>query len=463
MKKKLLSLLIIFLSISILATGTWHAYDMNKKLPLNCYRNESNNNNNIYNNNNSRSNKFRHNLKVENIKKWKLWPGLINSYDQTHGETMEGFEEGIEAIYKNQHPIDCTKAKFMISNGWNQGFGSEIHVIGIGLALAMNMNRVFLMNPEGRPVNEYRDNRWQVNNSFCRKQNKNTLDCYFEPWSSCNINYAIEGTTIEILKADKKNTYFSDTDIVKNNIGDIPAKTILIEHRADINNVIPFSLRNVIQCTQIRHFRYWWRAVSASYFLRPNDLTLNLMNKYRSSDTLNFNFEKERCISIYIRKGDKNVEMELINNTKYFETAKVIWDNNYITEPHIGNGIIFIGSEDQQALNEAKQWGIDNNWKILYTNLFDRLTVSAGFNWTVQHHLRQTHQDKYDSLEYFSMILNLDYHLKCSAFVCTLPSNFCRIIDELRATIGNKIYASYADLDKNCEIPCISGVKNIFW
>jgi hypothetical protein len=451
--KYIFQYLIIFLNISIFTTGTWHAYDMNKKIPPNCFRNESNNNNN----------NLSHNLKIENIKKWKLWPGLINSYDQIHGETMDGFEEGIKAIYNNQHPDDCSKAKFMISNGWNQGFGSEIHVIGVGLALAMNMNRVFLMNPEGRPVNEDRDNRWQVNNSFCRNQNKTTLECYFEPWSSCNINDAMQKTTIEKLKSDKENTFFSDTDIVIKNIGDIPAKTILIEHRADINNVMPFSLRNVFKCTQIRHYRYWWRAVSASYFLRPNELTINLMNTYRSSDTLNFNSEKERCISIYIRKGDKNLEMQLINNNKYFETAKLIWDNNYIAEPHIGNGIIFIGSEDPIALNEAKQWGIDNKWKILYTNLFDRSFVSAGYNWTVQHHLRQTYQDKYDELEYFSMILNLDYHLKCSAFVCTLPSNFCRIIDELRATIGNKINASYADLNKNCVPPCISGIKDIYW
>jgi hypothetical protein len=36
------------------------------------------------------------------------------------------------------------------------------------------------------------------------------------------------------------------------------------------------------------------------------------------------------------------------------------------------------------------------------------------------------------------MLLNLYYSLRSEAFVCTLKSNSCRIIDEMRATVGGK-------------------------
>ena len=34
------------------------------------------------------------------------------------------------------------------------------------------------------------------------------------------------------------------------------------------------------------------------------------------------------------------------------------------------------------------------------------------------------------------MLLNLEYSLKCDAYIGTLASNTCRLMDELRSTIG---------------------------
>lgn len=62
-------------------------------------------------------------LSAEDISRWKLWPTLISSIDRQAGEVMYGFKAGMELIWKNQHPADCKNAKFLISNGWDQGFG----------------------------------------------------------------------------------------------------------------------------------------------------------------------------------------------------------------------------------------------------------------------------------------------------------------------------------------------------
>ena len=57
------------------------------------------------------SNWARRSMSLEFIQRYKL----ISKYDLIHGETMFGLEEAIEAVYKQQHPADCSTAKFLIS------------------------------------------------------------------------------------------------------------------------------------------------------------------------------------------------------------------------------------------------------------------------------------------------------------------------------------------------------------
>lgn len=60
----------------------------------------------------------------------------------------------------------------------------------------------------------------------------------------------------------------------------------------------------------------------------------------------------------------------------------------------------------------------------------------------------------HDKLEYISMLLNLYYSLRSEAYVCTLASNSCRIIDEMRATLGAKANRYFADLSiETCARP----------
>ena len=50
----------------------------------------------------------------------------------------------------------------------------------------------------------------------------------------------------------------------------------------------------------------------------------------------------------------------------------------------VSNGTLFIGSEDPEVIREAEAWGKHTGWRVVYTTLFDRNTVSAGRNFTVQ-------------------------------------------------------------------------------
>lgn len=66
-------------------------------------------------------------------------------------------------------------------------------------------------------------------------------------------------------------------------------------------------------------------------------------------------------------------------------------------------------------------------------------------------------------MEYVSMIINLADLMKCNAFVCTLQSNYCRLLDELRTVVARKQGADFADLSvETCsKTPCIQGQGRI--
>ena len=122
----------------------WHAYDLKKEYPSMCYDNMTNELLPKY----QRSYWQNKVMSQETMEKHKLWPDVISKFDFMHGETMYGLEEALDVIYKHQHPVDCKNAKFLISGMFESGFGSEMHVIGVGLATAMNLNRVYIMYPE---------------------------------------------------------------------------------------------------------------------------------------------------------------------------------------------------------------------------------------------------------------------------------------------------------------------------
>eukprot|EP01034_Spumella_vulgaris_P038972 gene38972-48125_t len=67
----------------------------------------------------------------------------------------------MDIIWKNQHPPDCSKAKYLLSTGWRQGFGSEVHFHGEVLAMALDTGRVLLQ--EGGWT-------WRYRNDHCRRQ-----------------------------------------------------------------------------------------------------------------------------------------------------------------------------------------------------------------------------------------------------------------------------------------------------
>jgi hypothetical protein len=108
----------------------------------------------------------------------------------------------MEIIWKTQNPPDCRKAKFYVVEGFMQGFGSEFHVYGVALAIAVDHGRVLLVKGGWK---------WRYKNDFCRSQQKSNLECYFLPWSKCTLedayhsHYADDAAKIDLLVRPPQN------------------------------------------------------------------------------------------------------------------------------------------------------------------------------------------------------------------------------------------------------------------
>jgi len=319
-------------------------------------------------------------------------------------------------------------------------------------------------------------NRWQVDTPFCHKQGKYgkgklNLDCYYEPWTNCTIEDAIGNKQLDevifsnnhYLLPHAKEIY---NDKYKNE------KILMADLDSSYDWDHPIIFNDLRDCSpfHIDKLKYWWRAISITYLMRLNQPTKKLIQHYKNNQTNSMYFDKEneKCVSVYVRRGDKHLEMYILqNDTVFFETAKLLWNQNMNDDDlkqqlssQQQQPVMFIASEDANVIDNAIEWGKLNKWKIIYTDLFDRRQVIAGLNATERNIYIKEHPSKHyhhHHLEYFSMILNLDSHLQCNAFVCSMPSNFCRIIDELKATVGAKANTPLADFHDGTTQPCYTG------
>lgn len=211
----------------------------------------------------------------------------------------------------------------------------------------------------------------------------------------------------------------------------------------------------------LRFADQWWMSLATAYIMRPNKATLAKVAELRSRMKPPNPAEYGECIGVYVRHGDKGYEMTLFNTERYLSASEYMWDRGLVhkrrstlNRDHQDNSkVLFFGTEDPLALQEAITWGKKQNWQVYYTDLFDRNDQAASF---IQ---GDGHQRDHDPLEFLSMILNLDMTLSCSGWVCTSGSNWCRIVDELRVTVARK--ADLHSLDLSFK-PCNASFGNCF-
>ena len=472
----------------------------------------------------------------------KLWPGLGGSPDHTqHDQGIVGWRWAVNEVHKHQHPPRETcksSQKFLIGHEFPFGFGAEMHVWGGMLNAALSLGRVMVQSPDSATPSF-------VNNPFCSASSTpSNMECYYEPWSSCTLEDALGADGVDLYRAtyDKhlnihKRDYASKLDALLANHSGPSFFTLQIEENGLLwmrlrdgdaaaleelrltlepyRTVVLWNVANALRTTiptplqafsehclpMLPQFKYyWWRAVSATFLIRPNERTLLWLEEQRalyfpgrfgtpSAELSAANttaasatqptqptqqptqhrmqeqqqqqrLRPQATLAMYIRHGDKGFEMKLVHPDAYLQTAVSLFDRGLVkgtlSQPQQqllapAERVIFYGTETPDVLQYVEDWAPKHpEYTVLRTHLVDVVDDV--------HHTQPW--------EYPSMLLNLDLSLRADAWVMTLGSNWCRVIDELRATVAGKQDLPFADLSvKTCpHPPCIgSGITDFDW
>jgi hypothetical protein len=412
------------------------------------------------------------------VDKYKLWAGFVGAERLralTPNDTLFGLQHALDVIWAHQHPADCSTARFMIPGEHTGGFGSELHVLTNGLGLAMDLGRVYLPNPFLQ-----RDSQWELETPFCQQQSQSQsrlgLECYYERWSSCTIFDALGPTALEILhKAHSRRYHVASMAVLNIQVKEIPSlysdqylakisqqfkadKVVLLSTLQRLGTkYIPRVFRPLMACSPLipRFQYYWWRAITMTYFVRPNNETMHWIDAHRNvsfEDSLSTN----NVVSVYVRRGDKSREMRIPPFNEYTDTMRLLWALQYL--PQTLPRIIFLASESSEVITDMVTFVAQHNdtYQLFYTTAFDRKGLLAEKS---AHERDQGIAAVHHPDEYLSMLLNIHHLLQGNGWVCTLGSNFCRVVDELRATVAARAGAPFADLssEKCGQPPCIFG------
>lgn len=106
--------------------------------------------------------------------------------------------QALEIIWKHQNPPDCSKVKYLIADGWMQGFGSEMHGYGAMLGIALDTGILIsiyyalkLLLLLDRVLVHHGGWTWRYRNEHCTNQSAKGLDCYYYPFSKCTLEDAV--------------------------------------------------------------------------------------------------------------------------------------------------------------------------------------------------------------------------------------------------------------------------------
>ena len=303
-------------------------------------------------------------------------------------------------IYKHQHPTDCDKVKFLITDGWDSGFGSEMHVVGSHLAYAIENNLVLVWG-----------------HSSCKRFVNCTQGCacLYRELSNCSSSVD-----------------FSQWNTVRH---------------SEFNNVIPGVFKNAmishIPSVTDHEMRYWWRAQSVGFIMRLNDETVEELSVMRQTPGLQYMSGGQvvpfplpsGTVNAHIRHGDKFMEMTLVPSEAYAQAFTSMIQNM----PNSFSRMLFVSSDDQKAINTCRELVENQKMTYIYTNIS---RMGGGHQMSEWDRSRNGMQRKI----ILGHILQLFMALEADAWIGTRGSNWNRLIDELRCVWIDKCQNMYVEV-----------------
>jgi hypothetical protein len=153
-----------------------------------------------------------------------------------------------------------------VSDGFTSGFGSRIHVEGLGLALALQLGRVYI------PRNDSNSFVWETNVNHCKQQGKFNIYCFYEEWTNCTLEDALQGLPLKNLTRinnyiDTPLDLFQNKQTVKNYVNQLSSKKAVIlelDYRVQSYPItyqtFPLLFEKLLDCSPVveKHKYYWY-------------------------------------------------------------------------------------------------------------------------------------------------------------------------------------------------------------
>ena len=194
-----------------------------------------------------------------------------------------------------------------------------------------------------------------------------------------------------------------------------------LQHHHVPKPFVPFLHSSIIRP---KKWYYWWRAVSAAYIVRPNERTLHAIEEKKKL-IYPSRMIPPGTIAVHVRHGDKWKESELVDDARYI---KLVEHLRAEASDELGlTHNIYLSTEDEETVRSFRQFA---GWNVSYTHV-QRFTDPQFSTVEIADKVGKAN-------EMLNSLVSLDLALQCDAFVITLSSNWCRLIDELRATVRCK-------------------------
>ena len=292
--------------------------------------------------------------------------------------------------------------------------------MGQVLGYALNLDRVLLLAHD--PNHPYYDP------SYCDEPSYH--DCYFEKISSCSLSDAASVAGVnELDLSGLSEVRYVEAD--RPNEACVKLSLMPEQHFFAPSIFTQFLENSPIEAAK---HHYWWKAQAVAFLVRPNKRVLEEIEaRKRSSFRRHI---RQGTISCHIRHGDKWMEAAIVEDENYMRAIEELRTLSKTQRKHLRREI-FLSTEDPLSIEYFRN---NTGWTTLYTQV-PRKPDRHVSNMQYAEEIGKAN-------EMINSLLNLDLALECDAWVGTMTSNWCRLIDELRSTVRCKSDGMYWDAEQ---------------
>ena len=363
------------------------------------------------------------------------------------GPSLFGTKFAQDLIWAHQHPRTerCpTKTKFLMFRAMQMaGTGSQVHILGAWLGIAMNLGRVLLLDPGEKNMYTTGTVNRMSDIPYCG--NTTSLECFLQNVSSCTTQDASpwdEAADVDALFPGRPHSQ-QDVRVLRVYIEHHGTPSVWKEQMKQASEAVrvavPDIFRELLACSPIHgetrdtnYDLYWWRAQATGFLMRPNRRTSSTLRGIQArrlrlvrgqiiepAAMTAKGPQLDGCVGVHVRHGDKKKEMKLEQLSKYLKAA----DSLVSSATAHAQRCMFVGTDDAGVIHEISRLP---GWTVMYVDM----------NRTQDTALHNAHDLKLHGAQIMlDGLLDLSLTLSCSAWVGTLGSNWGRLIDELRSTV----------------------------